>query len=156
MICDLYFDFSCSFSNLLRAYIKPALSFLFFAAACCQTFYSLACAEIIPLSQAILFVTAYLHYTFFCANEPLLLDLGAEVAFPVAEAITVGMMYTAATVVELAFFITFTFVMDKDDNPRWMNWVLALAEVVCVPLVFFYSGRRKRLQVDLDNKNDET
>ena len=147
--------FSFSFSNLFRDYVKPSLSFIFFGAACFQTVYSLVCNQIIPLSEAILFATAFLHYMFFCANEPLLLDLAAEAAFPVAEAITTGLMFTAAYIVQLFFFVTFTFILDKNNNPLWMNWVLASAEVVCIPIIFIYNGSRKRLAVDLANKRDE-
>ena len=92
---------------------------------------------------------------FFCANEPLLQDLAAESAFPVAEAISSGVMDIAACIVEMVFFLTFTFLVDKSNNPLWMNWVLASAEAVCVPIVFMYSGRRRRLDVDLYKGRDK-
>ena len=113
-----------------------------------QSVYSLACNQVIPLTKGILFATAFLHNMFFCASEPLLQDLAAEVAFPVPEAITAGVMFALACFVEFIFFIIFTFLVDKHDNPLWMNWVLAVVEVICVPIILLYRGKRKRLDVD--------
>ena len=122
---------------------------LFLLSAGCTAVYSLACELLIPLSKQLLFAMAMLQYAFFSGTIPLTQELAAECAYPVHEGFVNAAFCSTATFVNFLFYVVFNFL---DTNPLWMNWVMVGAYLGCVPLVFIYRGKRKRLEADTGRK----
>ena len=122
---------------------------LFLLSAVCTAVFSLACDQVIPLSKALLFAMSLLEYTFFSGTIPLSFELAAECSYPVDEGIVSAVLGMAASIVNLVFFLAFSFV---DVQPTWMNWVMTGAFACCIPLVLMYKDERKRLDIDTTRK----
>ena len=135
----------CRYADRIQSFTKPILIFLFLSTACAQTILSLACEEVIPLTKAAFFAAGVSQVVLFSGTVPLLMELAAECAYPVAEGITSGVMILSVYGINFVFFVAFMF---PQANPRWMNWLLVSSTVVCIPLIAFYTERYKRLDVD--------
>ena len=120
--------------------------FLFLASASCQVVVSLSCDQIIPLTNTVIFATLLGQSSFFCATMPLILDLAAEYSYPVAEGITGGVLTTSVYATNASFLFVFSF---QQVKPLWMVWVYTGTLIICVPLIFVYHGKSKRLETDL-------
>lgn len=133
------------YADRIQSFTKPILIFLFLSTACAQTVLSLACEEVIPLTKAAFFAAGVSQVVLFSGTVPLIMELAAECAYPVAEGITSGVMILSVYGINFVFFVAFMF---PQANPRWMNWLLVSSTVVCIPLIAFYTERYKRLDVD--------
>lgn len=133
------------YADRIQSFTKPILISLFICTACAQAVLSLACEQIIPLTKPVFFAAGISQVVLFCGTVPLLMELAAECAYPVAEGITSGVMILAVYVINFVFFVAFMF---PQANPRWMNWLLVSSTVVCTPLIAIYTERYKRLDVD--------
>lgn len=133
------------YADRIKSFTKPILVFLFVATACAQTVLSLACEGVIPLTKPVFYASGVSQVVLFCGTVPLIMELAAECAYPVAEGITSGVMILSVYAINFVFFIAFMF---PQASPRWMNWLLVSSTVICTPLIALYRERYKRLDVD--------
>ena len=142
-----FFDFySWRYTDRITKYAKLVLALLFFSAGGAQTVLSLACDQVIPLNKAVFFTSGITSTVLLGATVPLTMELAAECTYPVAEGITSGVMVLCVWIINMMFFIAFMF---PQANPSFMNWLLVSSTFSCVPLVALYTGKYKRLDVDL-------
>ena len=145
-MCEKGVCFSHRCTDRFKSYTKPIIITLYVASATFQVVYSLTCEQVMPLNKYILFAMAICQFMCFSGTTPIVLELAAECAYPVDEGLVTAVIYISAFLVNFLFYLVFTFL---PTNPLWMNWVLVAAYAVCIPLVFIYQGKRRRLEIDM-------
>ena len=89
---------------------------------------------------------------FVAAAQPLWWEMACESIYPVPEEI-VGTIYALGfTIIGIIFYGLYSF---PQLGSSWVNYVLAIGEVICIPLILFYSGETRRLHEDQVHENDE-
>ncbi|KAK6186018.1 hypothetical protein SNE40_008137 [Patella caerulea] len=109
--------------------------------------FALACAQILPTSTAVLYLTIIMGVMTLNSSVPLLFELACELAYPIGEGTTNGVM----TILNNLGGLIFLFIlMIPNIGTIWMNWTLIGATVVCFPLYGMLKETYNRLNIDED------
>ena len=116
--------------------IGTAATFVFFLAE-----------EFVPeiLSKPLAWVTLIIGGFFVSAGEPIWWEMACESVYPVPEEIVGTLFALGFTIVGVIFYGLYSF---PQLGPDWVNWVLFLSELLCTPMILFYSGEKRRLHDD--------
>ena len=112
------------------------------------TIFTLICADILPYSKVVLFVTSILGGLFVNGTIPLFFELAVESTYPVAEGITSGFLTFSNNFLQVVFYI---FPMLPKFGLKWINWCTFVTTGLCIPLLVFW--RQKRYRSDDDAKD---
>jgi len=130
----------------MKRHAKAILILLFVLTASAQLVLTLACDQVIPLTLTTFYASGIAQVVLFSGTVPLIMEVAAECAFPVAEGITSGVLILTVYIINFFFFIAFMF---PQASPLWMNWLLVGSSAMCVPLLACYKGTNNRLSMDL-------
>ncbi|KAK3700887.1 hypothetical protein QZH41_012705 [Actinostola sp. cb2023] len=134
------------YTDRMKRHAKAILIFLFVSTSSAQLVLTLACDQVIPLTLVVFYASGIAQMVFYSGTVPLIMEIAAECAFPVAEGITSGVLILTVYTINLFFFIGFMF---PQASPLWMNWLLVGSSAFCIPLIACYRGTNNRLSVDL-------
>ena len=130
----------------LQRHPKLITCFLMAIGAGCTIIFLIATEFHRPLlSPGLVWSTMIIGAFFVSACQPLWWELACEAMYPVPEQIVAGIFALGSTIIALIFFLLYSFPKLGTD---WVNWCLAISECICVPLILFYSGEKKRLSDD--------
>ncbi|KAH9496080.1 hypothetical protein Btru_012685 [Bulinus truncatus] len=133
------------FANLFARQMKLFILIMFVLSAGCFTVFALVLVQVIPCSDAILYITVIGGNTLVNSAVPLIYELGCELAYPTSEGAANGFLTYLNNVGGLIFLAVFAF---PNVGTMWMNWTAIGSIVVCLPLILALKGRFNRLEVD--------
>ena len=122
---------------------------LLVGAAVCYGVFAFMCAEFIPYSKTVLFLTFILGGFFANGTVPLFFEMAVETAYPVAEGITSGFLTMSCNALLLVFYI---FPLLPKFGFKWINWCTFATYAACVPLLALWRERYYRSEVDDQGK----
>ncbi|XP_025082550.1 disrupted in renal carcinoma protein 2 homolog [Pomacea canaliculata] len=126
--------------------IHKWIVFVFYV-ICCVAYliFSLACIEVIPSSTVLLYTTIIVGYVAITSAIPFLYELACELAYPVGEATSNGILTMVNNFTGIIFLLV---LMIPNIGTMWTNWTQIGAVACCLPLLLALRERYNRLEVD--------
>ncbi|XP_050395913.2 solute carrier family 49 member 4 isoform X2 [Patella vulgata] len=135
------------FADVFSKRLKLFIFILYTVGTVFIIWFALASAQILPTSTAVFYLTVIMGVMALNASVPLLFELACELAYPIGEGTTNGVM----TILNNLGGLIFLFIlMIPNIGTMWMNWTLIGATVVCFPLYGMLKETYNRLDIDED------
>lgn len=101
--------------------------------------------EFLHVDLVSVYASVVISLTLLMSGIPLLFELSCEVAFPVAEGITNGILTMASNIATLLFL---GILMIPNISTSWMNWVMLVSDCITIPALLTLKDDFSRLQLD--------
>lgn len=133
-------------SDFLAGHMKLTIIILLSISSVAFTVLAMMCLAVIEPTSYLLYLSVIFGSCANYAASPLFLELAAEMAFPVDEAIIGAVMSCAYNLVGALFLFAFFI---PNIGVTWMNYCLVLAPAVSIP--FIYLSKEEYRRSNLDN-----
>ena len=110
---------------LLIFYLFAAVSALWFA---------FLVADVLPFDTVSVYIAIIMGGVFLDGGAPLFFELVIEVAYPVGEGVTSGVLQLLTSGAGLAFL---SFLQVESIGKAWMNWSFFGCIVMAIPMLYF-------------------
>ncbi|XP_050395918.2 solute carrier family 49 member 4 [Patella vulgata] len=133
------------FADIFSKRLKLFVFILYAIGAAFIAWFALAADKILPTSTVVMYVTVIISIMMLNAAIPLLYELACELAYPIGEGTTNGVV----TILNNLSGLIFLFIlMVPDIGTRWMSWTLLGVTVACFPLFAMLKETYHRLEID--------
>ncbi|GAB6019151.1 Solute carrier 49 member 4 [Chamberlinius hualienensis] len=109
------------------------------------------CLKVFPATKLALYTSVVAGGAFNGGLQPIFMELGAEVAYPIGEAVVGGFLTGVFNVIGTIFLLLFFI---PNIGYIWMNWCLIGSTVIAIPVLFFVREHYARSAVDSQNVPD--